>query len=136
MDIGLTSGTFDLFHHSHLHYLERCKKYCDKLIVGVDSDILVRATKGHHRPIFKESHRLALLNSLGCVDIAFILNKVGDLTKIAADFKVTQVFKCEKWEGLSPIYGTENADLLIVPDEPNMVSTTEIIDAIRKSGRL
>jgi bifunctional ADP-heptose synthase (sugar kinase/adenylyltransferase) len=44
---------------------------CDKLLVGVDCDDLVRATKGPNRPIHGEMHRLNLLNSIQYVDLAF-----------------------------------------------------------------
>jgi len=43
--VGITSGCFDLTHNYHLNYFLRCRRLCDILIVGVDSDDLVRKTK-------------------------------------------------------------------------------------------
>lgn len=99
MRVGLTSGCFDLFHHSHLLFLERCRRECDKLIVGVDSDDLVRAIKGDGRPIHNEIHRLNLLNSLDVVDAAFILRELKDLIQVAWEFNVGVIFKCERFIG-------------------------------------
>ena len=142
MKIGLTSGCFDLFHHSHLLFLEACRSRCDKLIVGVDSNALVRATKGPGRPIHDEWHRFNLINRLQVVSMAFILNDVEHLDKLSRDFAVDELYKCEDWkrreEGGLFIYGTKpvgNAELVIIPDIPGMVSTTKIIERIR-SGAL
>jgi cytidyltransferase-like protein len=149
MIVGLTSGTFDLFHHSHLLYLERCKAQCDKLIVGVDADELVRKIKGEFRPIHGARHRLNLINSLSIVDSAFILHKVEDLMSLAANFAVDKVFKCEKFAGPhldaaiskdtsaqieQHIFGTEFAELVIIPDIPGMINTTKIVEMI-KAGK-
>jgi len=133
MIVGLTSGTFDLFHHSHLIYLERCKALCDRLLVGVDSDNLASATKGDLRPIYSQLHRLNMLNSLTVVDMAFILSRVEDLTKIAKDFNVTKVFKCGSFDDNKKgrVYGTETAELVILNDVPGMISTTAVIEAIK-----
>ena len=133
MIVGMTSGTFDLFHHSHLLYLERCKSQCDKLIVGVDSDDRVRFSKGVNRPIFSEIHRCNLIQAISFVDMAFILRSLNDLTQIAQSFNVSKVFKCEVWRG-KHVFGAEKAELVILEDIPGMISTSTIVEAI-KNGK-
>jgi cytidyltransferase-like protein len=132
MIVGLTSGTFDLFHHSHLLYLERCKAQCDKLIVGVDGDKLVRDTKGEFRPIHGQLHRLNLINNQVTVDAAFILEDIKELTTIARQFDVSKVFKCAKFAAETiRVYGAEEAEIVIIPDVPGMISTTKIVEMIK-----
>ena len=45
MIIGYTTGVFDLFHIGHLKILNRAKKNCDFLIVGVTTDDLMMEYK-------------------------------------------------------------------------------------------
>ena len=51
--IGVTNGCFDLYHEGHKYLLSECKKYCDKLVVLLNSDISVKINKGKDRPIDK-----------------------------------------------------------------------------------
>lgn len=106
---------------------------CDRLLVAVDSDSMVEAAKGPGRPIIPEKDRLALVNSLGCVDAAFLMYGLGDFTHAAITFGVSKVFKHEGFRRPGRVWGLEGgAELVIVPDVEGLASTTEIIGRIRK----
>lgn len=136
MVIGLTSGCFDLIHFGHVHYLQRCRKLCEHLIVAIDSDEMVRMVKGNDRPIIPEGERLDLVNSLECVETAFIMRNLVDMTRVAKDFKVTKLFKHQGYRlvgNVDRIFGLESgAELVIVPDVDGLTSTTAIIKKIRE----
>lgn len=132
MIVGLTSGCFDLIHHGHLVYLQRCRDLCDKLIVGVDCDGLVWGNKGAGRPVIPQEERMALVSSLSCVDLVFLLEDIEELESVAKKFRVSKVFKHEGFAQLDCVWGvTEKAELVIVPDVPGLVSTSEIIRRIK-----
>lgn len=136
MIVGLTSGCFDLIHFGHVVYLESCKKLCDKLIVGVDSDKMVKEAKGSSRPIIPEQERLTMVNSLYPVDSAFIISTLGDLWNISTQFSVDKVFKHEGFKKVDRVVGVAGtkAELVIVPDVPGLVSTSEIIARVKDIG--
>ena len=130
MRVGLTSGVFDLVHYGHLVYLERCKAHCDTLIVGVDSDAMVRAAKGPTRPLIPELERLQMVQALEQVDAAFLVRDLADLKRMVLSFNVGLVFKHEGFRDIrEPIIGVEGtrAELCIIPDVPGLRSTTDIV---------
>ena len=132
MIIGLTSGCFDLIHFGHIQYLERCKKLCDYLIVGVDCDEMVVKAKGRGRPIIPELERFAMVNSLSPVDIAYPLKNLTVLHEISVQFHVNKVFKHEGFKDLENVVGVTdtNAELVIIPDVSGLVSTSEILNRV------
>lgn len=66
----ITFGTFDLFHVGHLNLLKRAKQLGDHLIVGVSTDKL-NFSKKQHLPIFNESDRIRIVQSIKYVDETF-----------------------------------------------------------------
>lgn len=81
-NIGFTNGCFDIIHPGHINFLNECKKKCDYLIVGLNSDSSVRLLKGKNRPIINESYRAYQLISLTSVDLIIIFNEKTPLELI------------------------------------------------------
>ncbi|MBI4160805.1 MAG: adenylyltransferase/cytidyltransferase family protein [Candidatus Yanofskybacteria bacterium] len=129
--IGLTSGSYDLFHHLHLVYLKRCRRYCDLLIVGVDSDDLVRIRKGSHRPLVPEHQRVAIVSELSCVGGAFILGSVEDFEQAVRLLSPVFIFKNDEFKE-EEVLGRDKAKVIIIPDIIQYSSTSQIIEEILK----
>jgi D-beta-D-heptose 7-phosphate kinase/D-beta-D-heptose 1-phosphate adenosyltransferase len=67
--VGFTNGCFDILHKGHMAYLTQARAWCDRLIVGVNSDRSVRALKGEGRPVNDLESRALVLAGLSCVDL-------------------------------------------------------------------
>ena len=71
--VVLATGTFDLFHYSHLSYLEHAKEQGDILVVAVKNDKCAHL-KGVNRPIIGEHQRVAIIDALKCVDYVILVD--------------------------------------------------------------
>lgn len=96
--IGYTTGVFDLFHVGHLNLLKNAKGMCDKLIVGVTVDELVKY-KGKEALIPFED-RIEIVRSIKYVD-AVIPQYDMDKLKICKQIGAKYLFVGDDW------YGTE-----------------------------
>jgi D-beta-D-heptose 7-phosphate kinase/D-beta-D-heptose 1-phosphate adenosyltransferase len=67
--VGFTNGCFDILHKGHVAYLAQARSWCDRLIVGLNSDASVRALKGEGRPVNDLESRALVLAGLGSVDL-------------------------------------------------------------------
>ena len=72
--VGFTNGVFDLLHHGHLSLLSQASQMCDRLIVGLNSDLSVRRLAGEE-PLQHETTRSAILASLELVDMVVIFHE-------------------------------------------------------------
>lgn len=94
--IGYTQGTFDLFHVGHLNILTKAKKYCDYLIVGINSNELVNSFKNMY-PIIDEKDRLKIIKSLKVVDEVHLVNTL-DKVELLKKYKYDIIFIGSDWE--------------------------------------
>ena len=101
LKIGFTNGCFDLLHRGHVTYLAQARAWCDRLLVGLNSDASVRGLKGEGRPVNDLESRALVLASLECVDLVIPFDEatpVGliealspDVLMKGADYTVDQV---------------------------------------------
>jgi len=99
--IGFTNGCFDILHRGHVAYLNQARAWCDRLVVGLNSDASVRALKGEGRPVNPLESRALVLAGLSCVDLVtpfdaatpidLITSLRPDVLVKGADYSVEQV---------------------------------------------
>lgn len=73
--VVFTNGCFDLLHVGHVRYLQEARSLGDLLVVGVNTDVSIRALKGPSRPIQCEGDRVEILSALACVDFAVLFGE-------------------------------------------------------------
>ncbi|HWE25716.1 MAG TPA: adenylyltransferase/cytidyltransferase family protein [Myxococcales bacterium] len=84
--VAVANGAFDLLHVGHVRYLEAAKELSrgGLLVVGVNTDRSVRASKGAKRPIVPEGERAELVAALGCVDLVVLFDEPDALALLTA----------------------------------------------------
>jgi rfaE bifunctional protein nucleotidyltransferase chain/domain len=91
--VAVANGAFDLLHVGHVRYLQGAKDLTSDglLVVGVNTDRSVQASKGPKRPIVPEQERAELVASLRCVDLVVLFDEpdaVALLTALRPDLHV------------------------------------------------
>lgn len=103
--IGITFGTFDLFHAGHSIMLEQCKQQCEQLIVGLQTDPTIdRPNK--NKPVQSVFERFAQLQACRWVDSIIPYETEKDLMNILSIADVRKRFLGEEYKGQF-IYGQD-----------------------------
>lgn len=85
------NGVFDIVHPGHLQLLRFARTLGSTLIVGINSDRVVRKLKGSGRPINNQKTRKLFLESLGWVDKVVVFDELRTgktVRRIKADIVV------------------------------------------------
>lgn len=72
--IGLATGAYDIIHVGHINFLKKAKAQCDYLIVGINTDEIIKKFKGSDRPINTQEARKQMLEAIRYVDEVFIFD--------------------------------------------------------------
>jgi D-beta-D-heptose 7-phosphate kinase/D-beta-D-heptose 1-phosphate adenosyltransferase len=74
LSVGFTNGCFDVLHPGHLSTIRTARAYCDRLIVGLNTDASIRFLKGKDRPLQDEETRAKVLAALQDVDLVVLFD--------------------------------------------------------------
>ena len=75
--VVLANGAFDMLHVGHVRYLAGARALGDALVVAVNSDMSVQASKGPDRPIVPENERVELLSHVDVIDRLCLFDDVS-----------------------------------------------------------
>lgn len=132
--VVFTNGAFDLLHVGHLRTLQGARDLGDCLVVAINSDASVRASKGPGRPVVPEGERSELLCGLACVDYVTVFDTPTVdplLLKLKPDVHA-------KGTDYTPETVPERATVLsyggriAITGDPKNHSTTELAERLRK----
>ena len=126
--IGYTQGVFDMFHIGHLNLIKHAKEYCEYLIVGVNSDELVKSYK-HKTPVVHEEDRAEIVRNIKCVDEVIIVNTLDKKDTLNL-YHYNAIFIGDDWKGNPRWEQTEidlakyGVDLIYLPHTDGISSTS------------
>lgn len=135
--VGYTAGVYDMFHIGHLNLLKNAKKYCDYLIVGVNSD---EATHGYKQkyPVIPQEERLRIVQAIKGVDeVVLVTNtdKIYAYEKFKPDVIIVgDDHKAEKkWQHIDRHLRNHGSKVIFLPYTGHL-SSTKLRDL--ESGRI
>lgn len=136
MVIGYTTGVYDLFHIGHLNLLKNAKGMCDKLVVGVTVDELVKYKDKHAIIPFED--RIEIVRSIKYVDVAvpqYDMDKLEACKKMGASilFVGDDWYGSEKWVEYEKQFNEAGIKIVYFPYTKG-VSSTLISKELEQAG--
>ena len=137
MQIGYTSGVYDLFHIGHLNLLRNAKGMCDKLIVGVTTDELV--SYKNKKAVIPHNERMEIVRAIQYVDSVVPqedMDKFEMWKKLKFDvmFVGDDWYASPKWEELEAQFKAVGVRIVFFPYTKGTSSTllNETLKNLRK----
>ena len=137
MVLGYTSGVYDLFHIGHLNLLRNAKAMCDKLIVGVTTDELMKEYK-KKKSLIPFTERCEIVRAIKYVDVVIpqpTMDKIGAWERLKFDmvFVGDDWFQTEKWGQIEEDFNKREVQVVYFPYTKGISSTS--LNNMLKEGR-
>lgn len=135
MVIGYTAGVYDLFHVGHVNLLRNAKGLCDRLVVGVTVDELVKY-KGKEAIIPFED-RIEVVRACKYVDVVVPqedMDKVKMCKKLNASYLFVgdDWYDTDKWKDYEKELEKINCKVVYFPYTKS-ISSTKIRECLNRS---
>ena len=131
MKVVWTNGCFDLLHEGHVRLLNFAKSSGDYLVVGVNSDRMIREMKGLDRPIYSENQRVFLLQNIRAVDEVVLFDSQQMLDTIIKDISPRSIIVGSDYKD-KEVIGSNYCDNVLFFDRISNISTSRTLDRIGK----
>ena len=126
--VGFSPGTFDLIHAGHVIHFEECKKYCDYLIVGIQTDPSIDRPE-KNKPVMSLEERYKILRANRYVDAIIVYEREKELIDLEKWLPVDFRFRGIEHKN-EPHYCTKGKFIDIIGD--NRFHSSEIRKRICK----
>lgn len=135
--IVFTNGCFDILHAGHVRYLEQCRLHGHVLVIGLNSDVSVRAqNKDANRPIIPAEQRAQVLAAMQAVDYIVVFDEPTPAEVIKA-LNPDVLVKGADWADKGVIgrdHVEANGGQVVLLPLLDGLSTTAIIERIRETA--
>lgn len=125
--IGYTQGVYDMFHIGHLNLINNAKKYCEYLVVGINTDALVQQYK-HKIPVINQEERKYIVENIKAVDEVVMVETL-DKVVLWKKLHFNVIFIGDDWKGNSRWEATKKeleeygVDVIFLPHTEGISST-------------
>ena len=130
--VGFTCGAMDLLHAGHVLMLKECKKDCDFLVLGLQTDPSIDR-KEKHKPIETIEERKIRLEGCRYVDKIIIYETEFDLYKLLKKLKPDIRFIGEDHKG-KPFTGSDLPIKIKFNNRKHNYSSSNLLERIRKQS--
>ena len=141
MIIGYTTGVFDLFHIGHLKILQNAKSLCDRLIVGVTVDELVKYK--NKKAVIPFEERIEIVRGVRYVDAAVSQQSMDKMDawkryKFNVMFVGDDWYQTDNWQELEKSLTDIGVKIIYFPYTKGTSSTlvNAVLEKLRDNGHL